>query len=241
MCCAGRPAPISSSATERRLAFTIPNTTSMTRPFPTASPNGSNWRGGPCRPEALARSCTRYCGVEVYGAIPFPGADRGFSGLCGAIHPPRSARRAGLPHRCLRVQPIAPLRCTPQSAFAPSTWFARAGLHRPKQRGGGRLEQRRVPTPASSSIDGFGKVEAVVLQKRGRARHQGAVEARFRAADAPKAFQSFPFPSISGVESRLINGLRARGQQELFSFPPSSGRRPASFQKFRRRASVLPS
>ena len=178
-----------------------------------------------------ASSCTRYCGVEVYSAIPFPGADRGFSALCGAIS--GRAVLAGLPHRCLRVQPIAPLRCTPQAAFAPSTWLPERGFI--ARRNAGRLDSGGFPRlPLLRPTASVKSKPSSFKNAPGR-----AIKAQSKRVFAQRmrgrAFQSIPFPSISGPESRLINGLRARGQQELFSFPPPPGRRPASFQKFRRR------
>ena len=50
-CCDRFPAPTSWSAMATPLASTIPDTTSTTKRFPSASPTGSNWRSGRCRRE----------------------------------------------------------------------------------------------------------------------------------------------------------------------------------------------
>jgi hypothetical protein len=84
------------------------------------------------------------------------------------------------------------------------------------------------------------KAKPSSFQKTPPMRNQ-AQSKRDRAQRGPeRPFQIFPFPSISGPESRVINTLRARGGQKLFSFPLPPGRRPALFPEFRRRASALP-
>jgi hypothetical protein len=54
-------------------------------------------------------------------------------------------------------------------------------------------------------------------------------------------FQLFPFPSISGADSRLIKPLRAWGTQKISFFLLLLRMKPASFRGFRRRPSASPS
>ena len=68
--------------------------------------------------------------------------------------------------------------------------------------------------------------------------HLGNCDDRARRACVwPPSFHFLPFLA---PDLRLINALRARGRQKLISFPLPPERRPAWFQKFRRRASALP-
>ena len=132
---------------------------------------------------------------------------------------------ADLPHRGLVVQPIAH-RSDARLLMQPSlrsTRSARAALHRPTQRRG-RLEQRRVPTPASF----FDRRASVKSKPSSFKNAPGCATKRSRSAISrngrpERPFQIFPFPSISGPELRLINALRARGRQEIIFFPLSPG------------------
>jgi hypothetical protein len=90
---------------------------------------------------------------------------------------------------------------------------------------------REPPTgssTASAGPPGLGESRSRRLSKR---RHRRPTE-RSRTSTAcnggPKRPSIFlPFASISGVDSRFINGLWAGGTEKNSFFPPSSGRRPA--------------
>ncbi len=135
-----------------------------------------------------------------------------------SIHPPRSARRAGRPSALRlggpadRSGPVHATRGSSSGEFPP-------GLPLPRS----AASVKSKPLSFKNAPGGAIKAQSKrVFAQRTRGR----------------AFQCFPFPSISGAESRLINALRARGRQKLFSFLLLPGRRSASFQKFRRRASA---
>ncbi len=80
---------------------------------------------------------------------------------------------------------------------------------------------------ADRHVPGSGRGSRLALAARARAGHALPSKTRpthaqsgFSARRRPKRpFQIFPFPSISGADSRLINSLRARDRQKFFSFP----------------------
>ncbi len=185
----------------------------------------SDWRfagASPVGAESGSLASSSHC-ISIPELNLFNALQQHFRPTFRPFHSPAAigAARRPTPHRCLVVQPIAHRsRCIPpHAAFAPVDQVHPERASSPDATRGGSKSGEFPCLPVLRSTGASVKSKPLSFKNTPRREFKAQSKRVFAQRMRRRAFQSFPFSSISGAESRLINALRARSAQELFSFP----------------------